>query len=188
MRIRAKVTVKNYELEERRRKLGYTQKDFAEILAMNINRYQGLENLKLKPNEEEAKLISLELDCEIKVLFPQGYERIVNVFKNTISKTVDYIPPFLDSGDQEQLLLEQSNAKLTVEKLFNQTALSPKEKKVLDLRFGLNGEKEFTLEETAKYFGVTRERIRQVEAKGLDKIRQVAATKMNDCDVDGIKF
>lgn len=44
--------------------------------------------------------------------------------------------------------------------------------KVLRYRFGLEDGKTHTLEETGKLFGVTRERIRQMEAKGLDIIRQ----------------
>ena len=54
MRIRAKILIKNYELEERRLAKGYTQADMAELVGININRYAKLENIKAKPNEEEA--------------------------------------------------------------------------------------------------------------------------------------
>jgi len=50
--------------------------------------------------------------------------------------------------------------------------LSLKEQKILKMRFGLGGEKMHTLEEVGKEFGVTRERIRQIESKALEKIRQ----------------
>lgn len=49
--------------------------------------------------------------------------------------------------------------------------LSPREKQVLELRFGLNDGQPRTLEEVGKQFNVTRERIRQIEAKALRKLR-----------------
>ncbi|MFV1917438.1 MAG: RNA polymerase sigma factor RpoD, partial [Patescibacteria group bacterium] len=49
--------------------------------------------------------------------------------------------------------------------------LSDREARVLKLRFGLEGNKQMTLEEVGKIFGVTRERIRQIEAKALRKLK-----------------
>lgn len=51
-------------------------------------------------------------------------------------------------------------------------SLSPKEEKVLELRFGLLDGRERTLEEIGREFGVTRERIRQIVTKALEKIRK----------------
>jgi RNA polymerase primary sigma factor len=50
--------------------------------------------------------------------------------------------------------------------------LSEREQKILSMRFGLDDNIAHTLEEVGKVFGVTRERIRQIEAKALEKIRQ----------------
>jgi len=50
--------------------------------------------------------------------------------------------------------------------------LSPRERRILDMRFGLSDGVTHTLEEVGKEFGVTRERIRQIEAKALEKIRK----------------
>ena len=50
-------------------------------------------------------------------------------------------------------------------------ALSERERQVLELRFGLIDGKDHTLEEVSNYFNVTRERIRQIEAKALRKLR-----------------
>ncbi|OGY67908.1 MAG: RNA polymerase sigma factor RpoD [Candidatus Harrisonbacteria bacterium RIFCSPLOWO2_02_FULL_41_13b] len=50
--------------------------------------------------------------------------------------------------------------------------LTPREQKILEMRFGLNDGVMHTLEEVGKVFVVTRERIRQIEAKSLEKIRQ----------------
>ncbi|MBI2460047.1 MAG: sigma-70 family RNA polymerase sigma factor [Candidatus Rokubacteria bacterium] len=51
------------------------------------------------------------------------------------------------------------------------TGLSPKEEQILRLRFGIGADGEHTLEEVGRQFDVTRERIRQIEAKALRKLR-----------------
>ena len=55
--------------------------------------------------------------------------------------------------------------------------LTPREEKVLKLRFGLEDGKSRTLEEVGKEFNVTRERIRQIEAKALRKLRHPSRSK-----------
>ncbi len=55
--------------------------------------------------------------------------------------------------------------------------LTPREEKVLRLRFGLDDGKARTLEEVGKEFNVTRERIRQIEAKALRKLRHPSRSK-----------
>jgi RNA polymerase primary sigma factor len=49
--------------------------------------------------------------------------------------------------------------------------LSPREARVLSMRFGLCGERPYTLEEVGKKFGLTRERIRQIEGRALRRLR-----------------
>ena len=68
----------------------------------------------------------------------------------------------LDAASRE-MLREQVQSALT--------ALSERERQVLELRFGLLDGKDHTLEEVSRYFQVTRERIRQIEAKALRKLR-----------------
>jgi len=55
--------------------------------------------------------------------------------------------------------------------------LTPREQKILAMRFGLKDGINHTLEEVGQVFGVTRERIRQIEAKALEKIRQHEALR-----------
>ena len=57
------------------------------------------------------------------------------------------------------------------------STLTPREKKVLELRFGLEDGHSRTLEEVGQVFGVTRERIRQIEAKALRKLRHSSRSK-----------
>jgi RNA polymerase primary sigma factor len=68
----------------------------------------------------------------------------------------------MDAAARE-MLREQVKSALAV--------LSEREREVLELRFGLTDGKEHTLEEVGQYFNVTRERIRQIEAKALRKLR-----------------
>ena len=56
-------------------------------------------------------------------------------------------------------------------------ALSEREREVLHFRFGLEDGRSYTLEEVGKRFGVTRERIRQIEAKALRKLRHPSRSK-----------
>ena len=56
-------------------------------------------------------------------------------------------------------------------------ALTDRERQVLELRFGLMDGKDHTLEEVSNYFNVTRERIRQIEAKALRKLRHPTRSK-----------
>jgi RNA polymerase primary sigma factor len=57
-------------------------------------------------------------------------------------------------------------------------ALSDRERQVLELRFGLVDGKDHTLEEVSRYFKVTRERIRQIEAKALRKLRHPTRNRL----------
>ncbi|MCK9497855.1 MAG: RNA polymerase sigma factor RpoD, partial [Candidatus Colwellbacteria bacterium] len=68
-----------------------------------------------------------------------------------------------DQAVSRELLKDQIRAVLD--------ELTDREKKILELRFGLTDDVTHTLEEVGKVFGVTRERIRQIEAKALEKIR-----------------
>ncbi len=69
----------------------------------------------------------------------------------------------------DQLLKEQISSILDT--------LNPRESRILQLRFGLRNERTHTLEEVGRKFGVTRERIRQIEAKALRKLRHPSRAK-----------
>ena len=72
------------------------------------------------------------------------------------------IPP---STQAARTLLRQRLKEILVD-------LTPREQKILSMRFGLNDGIRHTLEEVGQEFGVTRERIRQIEAKSLERIRE----------------
>jgi RNA polymerase primary sigma factor len=80
----------------------------------------------------------------------------------------DFIP------DEKNPSPAQSTARAMVRDLIKEIMidLSEREQQILKMRFGLEDGVSHTLEEVGKAFGVTRERIRQIEAKALDKIRE----------------
>jgi len=60
------------------------------------------------------------------------------------------------------------------------TSLTPRERDVLKMRFGLDDGYPHTLEEVGRHFEVTRERIRQIEAKALKKLRHPSKCPLSD--------
>ncbi len=68
----------------------------------------------------------------------------------------------------------ESNLKETIQKFLN-SQLTPREAKVLRMRFGIEMHGDHTLEEVGQQFDVTRERIRQIEAKALRRLSRVGA-------------
>ena len=65
--------------------------------------------------------------------------------------------------------------------------LTPREERVIKMRFGLEDGSEHTLEEVGQSFQVTRERIRQIEAKALRKLRHPSRSRKLKAFVDGVK-
>jgi len=73
-------------------------------------------------------------------------------------------------------LLENSEASNRIEEVLS--SLTPREEKIIRMRFGIGEGSEHTLEEVGKYFNLTRERIRQIEIKALKKLRHPARSKV----------
>jgi RNA polymerase primary sigma factor len=89
-------------------------------------------------------------------------------------------------------LIPDDNSKMPFESVFNITLqnticrvlrqLSDREMKIIQLRFGLAGEGPFTLEETGKMLGITRERVRQIQEKAISKLRHFKLIReLKDC-------
>jgi RNA polymerase primary sigma factor len=125
--------------------------------------------------EPQAEEIAIEMGVE-----PDKIYQIEKINQDTLSlenpigsddddrSTLgDFIPddkiPSPIQESSERILSEQVKEILS--------NLSPKERKILEMRHGLMDGVYHTLEEVGKEFGVTRERIRQIEAKALEKIR-----------------
>jgi len=127
--------------------------------------------------EPLADEIAMEMDMDVEKIYQiEKIEQDVVSLENPVgddgddgkSTLQDFIPDDkILSPDQEssrRILRDQVNMILG--------DLSEKERKILEMRHGLNDGITHTLEEVGKEFGVTRERIRQIEAKAHEKIRQ----------------
>jgi RNA polymerase primary sigma factor len=95
------------------------------------------------------------------------------------SKLSDFIED-LDADQPLELVFRE----IRREELFRVLdSLPARDRKVLELRYGLKGERPRTLEEVGDRFGVTRERIRQIEAKTLNRLKNYrAAQRLRDVD------
>ncbi|MGH7773867.1 MAG: sigma-70 family RNA polymerase sigma factor [Candidatus Binatia bacterium] len=81
------------------------------------------------------------------------------------------------SSDPEQVVIDLNLQEETQRML---ATLTPREEKIIRMRFGIREKSDYTLEETGRLFGVTRERVRQIEAVALRKLRdpkRIAALK-----------
>jgi RNA polymerase primary sigma factor len=81
--------------------------------------------------------------------------------------------------DKSRVSPAEATARLNLSEQTRKTlrALTPREEKILKMRFGIDEKSGHTLEEVGKVFDVTRERIRQIETKALGKLRHPARSK-----------
>jgi RNA polymerase primary sigma factor len=129
-----------------------------------------MQDLGREPTDEE---VGDELE-----ITPERVREILKISQKTTSLETPI-------GDEEDSLLgdfipddrQASPYEVTSKQLMHENlesaldALTERESKVLKMRFGLAGSKPLTLEEVGRHFGVTRERIRQIESKAIRKLR-----------------
>jgi RNA polymerase primary sigma factor len=75
--------------------------------------------------------------------------------------------------DEQELELAHKNLRQTVQGLLGQ--LDPRERLIIESRYGLDGVEECTLENLGRQLGITKERVRQIESRAQEKIRRIAA-------------
>lgn len=82
-----------------------------------------------------------------------------------------------DKGPEEETVDES----LRLEIMDMLSYLSPRERQILEMRYGLNGKKPMSLKEIGELYGLTKERIRQIEKRSLEKLRMLSEKKELSC-------
>lgn len=147
----------------------------------NINKLiriqrQLVQDLGREPTPEEiAELMDIDVD-KVKDIMQISQKPIS--LETPIGEEEDsQLGDFVEDEHMETPVESTTFAMLKEELLGVLETLTPREQEVLILRFGINDGKTRTLEEVGKKFGVTRERIRQIEAKALRKLRHPSRSK-----------
>ena len=136
------------------------QRDLAQELEREPSHAEIGDRAVLEP-DEVAKLLRLasEQDNPLSLDSPMGEERDIS-----LADLVPDVTAVAPADAAARTLLGDAV-------LASLEGLDDREKDVVRMRFGLNGEKPRTLEEVGKHFGVTRERVRQIEARTMAKLR-----------------
>jgi len=132
---------------------------------------QLVQDLGREPTPEE---ISAEMHLPI-----DKVEHILKISQETVSlespvgeeddsRLGDFIEDKISMSPKESAIYELLKNHITK----SLRLLNPREQKIVKMRFGLEGYRTNTLEEVGKEFGVTRERIRQIEAKALERLKK----------------
>lgn len=163
--------------------------DCENTIRIPVHLHQRINFIKRKKQELSNELQrepSLDELAEVCDMEPDKILEILKRDKNVVSldtpikededsSLVEFIPSDANLDDVVIHEVEQKNLREKIDELL--TGLNDQEQKVLRMRFGLDDDNPKTLEEIGKVFGVTRERIRQIEAKAIRKLRHPSRLK-----------
>ena len=174
-RLGLRLSAFNWHLWQQRQKMGLSQKSLSLLISKDVQWVSRVETLRQKPSREEAEELASALSTTVEELFPL---EVLDRYSSQLPSTVRFAIPatvlLLPSSEPEAPIqideaINQSELQQVIQNALS--TLAPRERKVLELRFGLEDGCSRTLEETGREFHVANERIRQIEAKALRKLR-----------------
>ena len=180
--LKMKMTIKNNEMEKARSALGFKQTELAEKVGIGMATLCQIECCRIYPPKEIQEKISKVLGISIRVLFPEWLKAFSEKWKRQEKTKIIPIKEIRLGESHEMLMIESGDFEDMVKKTEMDIAgkrihetidlyLSKKEKEIIELKFGFTDDGPLTYEEVGQRFGVTRERIRQIEARVLEKLR-----------------
>lgn len=196
---RIEIKVKNNRLLTKIEGAGYSSvAKFADTIGMNRTVIYRIVSMKSAALDEEgyyrpeALRIAKFLNCTPQDIYPPAQMRgamkenkaQITANANEVDSLTSSLRTLAFSPERKMILDEAKQALKAV-----MMTLTPKEQRILDLRYGLTYGEEKTLEEVGAMFGVSRERIRQQEMKALRKMRHPSKSKelranLNELTID----
>jgi RNA polymerase primary sigma factor len=137
--------------------------------------YEMLKEYGREPTPEEvAERAELPLQKVVDVL---SLSREPISLETPVGEEGSELGDFIENKESVSAFQATTDAELVETTRAMLDSLSPREEKILRLRYGIGGEGEHTLEEIGRMFNVSRERIRQIEKKALNRLRQSPHTE-----------
>lgn len=182
--VRIRMLTHNSRLVDARKAKGFTQPTLAALVGRPVYYISGIENLRILPSNQLMMELSDVLEQPVHYLFPYSLIQAIKAGVFEV-RTAEISPPHLsyltdrvnagllsDGGDGAQEIEDEMDRALLEERIDEVLhELTERQRRVIELRFGLKDGKERTLEEIGLLFNVQRERIRQIEGKALRRLR-----------------
>lgn len=179
----------NWNMRVARQRFGLTQRQLGQLVGKGKVSIGQIETLRVYPKPELADEIAHILQMDVEVLFPPWLQefKLEKVTPALEDKSISLREALREGMLDPQLLtttttiqdiearIDNDALREKIETVLNE--LSEREKRVLILRFGLDGRRAMLLEEAGVQFNLTRERIRQIEGKALRKLRHPRYTR-----------
>ena len=193
MRVKIKLTTYNIALVEARKAAGMTQIQLSNFSNVPVNIISAIELLRRPPNlekmQEYTEAIAMALEIPYHEIFPLEYFEALErrllpswsnhkLFEWEHEISLDQLPAderFINLPDDIDNKIDQEFAIQQIKKALEFIPL--RENEIIKYLYGIDEERSHTIEETAAKYNVSRERIRQIEATALSRLRHPAIRK-----------
>jgi len=187
--VRLRFITYNARLIDARKERGWTQKDMSLLTGISTSYLGHIETLRVIPTQWVMDEISAALNLAQDYLFPESLMEAMRegLFDHRVAELEEQqlirlsegrragmLPPHITDNEMVDLA-DRAILKQKVAEVID--TLTPREKQIIELRFGLEDGVPLTREEVGKEFNVTRDRIRQIEEKALGKLRHPAQNR-----------